>query len=73
MRTPQVISALLLALCACAHGKSDQTICPEYRTQRCLAGQQCSMDKARGCKVCQCEGVVQTGADGNPTMPDPPR
>jgi hypothetical protein len=54
---------------ACAHGKDDKTVCPEYRAQRCLAGQECAMDKDRGCKVCRCEGVSQTGPDGNPTLP----
>ena len=64
--------AVLAALSfACAHGKDDKTICPEYRAQRCLAGQQCVMDKDRGCQVCRCEGVVQTGPDGNPTLPEP--
>ena len=31
------VAAIVLIGCsfACAHGKSDQTICPEYRAQRC--------------------------------------
>jgi hypothetical protein len=68
------VAAVLAALSfACAHGKDDKTVCPEYRGQRCLAGQQCVMDKDRGCQVCRCEGVTQTGADGNPTLPEPPK
>jgi hypothetical protein len=66
--------ALLASLAlACAHGKDDKTICPEYRAQHCLAGQECALDKERGCKVCHCEGVSQTGPDGNPTLPEPPK
>ena len=64
---------LVASSLACAHGKSDGTICPEYREQRCVAGQQCVEDKGRGCKVCHCEAVTNTGPDGNPTLPDPPR
>jgi hypothetical protein len=68
------VAAILVALSfGCAHGKSDETICPEYRGQRCVAGQECTLDKDRGCKVCRCENAGQTGPDGNPTLPDPPR
>jgi hypothetical protein len=72
MRAAIAAGAIALSF-ACAHGKEDRTICPEYRAQRCLAGQECAMDKDRGCKVCHCEGVVKTGPDGNPTLPDPGR
>jgi hypothetical protein len=63
--------ALVAAALACAHGKEDKTICPEYRDQRCVTGQDCALDKERGCKVCRCEGMSQTGPDGNPTLPEP--
>jgi hypothetical protein len=67
--------ALLFCAGACAHGKDDQTICPEYREQRCLAGQECAMNQERGCKICLCKGT-RTGPDGKPlpptvTPPDP--
>jgi hypothetical protein len=53
------MKALLVAALAltfgCAHSqKKDSTICPEYRDQVCLAGQDCNMDQTRGCRVCQC-------------------
>ncbi len=64
------MAVLVLALAgACAHGKDNRTICAEYRGQRCLAGQTCTMDKQRGCEVCQCRPAANTGPDGNPTLP----
>ncbi len=60
--------AAALLLCACAHGKDDRTVCPEYRGQRCLAGQTCTLDKQRGCEVCQCAPATNVGADGKPTV-----
>jgi hypothetical protein len=47
----------LLAAPACAHVQKDQTVCPEYRNIRCVGEARCSMDKQRGCKVCQCEDM----------------
>ncbi len=45
-----------LALVAgCASMRKDQTVCPEYRNLRCMAGPRCDMDQRRGCKVCECE------------------
>lgn len=64
---------LLLALCAsCATLKNDATVCAEYRGLRCVAGTSCELDRARGCKVCRCDGVAgATGPDGNPTVNSP--
>ena len=65
---------LLLALCsACAAGKENTTICEEYRDQRCLAGQECTLDKERGCELCRCKPAGNTGPDGNPALPQPPQ
>jgi hypothetical protein len=51
----RLLSALVLvALPACATMKKDQTVCPEYRSLRCLTEPACNMDQARGCRVCQC-------------------
>src|SRR5438132_224713 len=47
----RALLAAALLLCACAHGKDDRTICPEYRGQRCLGAQTCALDKQRGCEV----------------------
>jgi hypothetical protein len=62
-----------LGLCGCAHFQSkDQTICPEYRSQVCLAGQQCSMDEERGCRVCQCDQGVPGSTDSGFTKASDP-
>lgn len=37
--------------------KRDQTVCPEYRNMVCTAGAQCTLDRARGCQVCQCNPI----------------
>jgi len=63
---------LLLALCACAHLKEDQTVCQESRDVRCLGRTACTMDAARGCRVCRCEAVSTEGPDGRPQPPPPP-
>jgi hypothetical protein len=60
--------AAALLLCACAHAKDDTTVCPEYRGQRCLTAQKCSLDKQRGCEVCQCSPAAVMGPDGKPTV-----
>ena len=46
---------LVLALSACAFHQKDQTVCPEFRSIRCVGNVVCSMDRYRGCRVCQCE------------------
>jgi hypothetical protein len=48
-----------LAGASCAHQQKDRTVCPEYRNMRCVAGPRCSMDHARGCRVCQCDAFDQ--------------
>jgi hypothetical protein len=65
-------AGFLLALLACATMKNDQTVCAEYRGLRCMSTTSCSMDQSRGCKVCRCDPVSGTGADGNPTVLNPP-
>jgi hypothetical protein len=51
MRRLPILLALLLG---CATFRSDQTVCPEYRSLRCASAPECSMDRQRGCMVCQC-------------------
>jgi hypothetical protein len=53
MRTLTVSAMLLLAACA-AQFKESRTVCPEYRDLRCATAPDCSMDRDRGCLVCQC-------------------
>lgn len=53
----RVLLLLALAFLGCAHTPKDKTICPEYRDLTCVAGgANCTMDEARGCRVCQCVG-----------------
>jgi len=62
----------LLALCACATLRNDTTVCPEYRELRCATPVRCELDRARGCKVCQCESAAPQGSDGKPGLPPKP-
>lgn len=41
-------------LFGCATLANSKTACPEYRDLRCATGPECSMDRERGCEVCQC-------------------
>jgi len=63
----------LLLLFGCAHVKDDQTICAESRGVRCLPQTVCTMDAARGCRVCQCAPASVEGPDGKPQPPPAPR
>ncbi len=65
MRTFLLVAFATLGACATLRG--DQTVCPEYRDMRCATAPECSMDAARGCRVCQCSPPV--GADGKGTLP----
>lgn len=58
---------VLLGLASCATLKADQTVCPEYRDLRCATAPECSMDVARGCRVCRCSPA--TGDDQKGTLP----
>jgi len=57
MRALRFTAAVVVALAvaACAHVKDDETVCPEHRDLRCMSGTDCAMDRARGCRVCQCQ------------------
>ena len=54
--------AFLLAVLAslgCASVSSHESnLCPESASLSCLSTPECSYDKARGCKVCQCTKPV---------------
>jgi hypothetical protein len=61
----------LVLVAGCRYAKKDQSVCPEYRDMRCVAGVRCSWNRERGCKVCQCEDL--DGNEGEPTYdPDDP-
>jgi hypothetical protein len=63
--------AAVALLTACATLKNDLTVCPEYRDQRCAFGSECSMDKERGCKVCQCAPPAGTLIEPDKRLPEP--
>ena len=65
----RALLAAALLCCACAHpqGRDDASVCAEYRGQRCLTAQKCTLDKQRGCEVCQCSPASVKGPDGRPT------
>ncbi len=54
MRQALLAAAAALALSGCASLKKDRTVCPEYRNLRCGTEPDCTMDQARGCRVCRC-------------------
>ena len=60
----------LVASSACATLRGDQTVCPEYRDMRCVTAPECSLDVARGCRVCQCSPA---NGDEKGTPRGPPR
>lgn len=56
----------LLVLAGCASVSSHESgLCPESASLKCMSAPECSMDKARGCKVCQCSQPIY-----NPIAPD---
>jgi hypothetical protein len=67
-RRARLGAALALALLSgCAHFVNDTSVCPESRDLHCLTPPECSLDDARGCRICQCSpaGFVP------PPSPDP--
>jgi hypothetical protein len=59
MKTLVSLSLAVLALgLGCAHSSSRAektgTRCPESRNPWCMTKVECSMDRERGCEVCQC-------------------
>jgi hypothetical protein len=63
MRALLVLAAAAAAL-SCAHGakSKDRTLCPESQALMCLTVPDCTMDEARGCRVCQCSPAGNPGA-----------
>ncbi len=65
MKKRSILVVASVALAACATLRGDETVCPEYRDLRCATAAECSIDAARGCRVCQCSpppGAVEGGA-----------
>ena len=66
-----VVLAALLGGCATVSRKA-RTVCPEYRSLRCMSNIECSMDAARGCLVCQCGPAAGDQNTGLPPTGVPP-
>jgi hypothetical protein len=67
MRRTLILSAMAAMLSGCAAiAKRDTTVCAEYRGLFCATAPECSMDQARGCRVCQCSPAA---ADVNGNLP----
>ncbi|BDG10593.1 hypothetical protein [Anaeromyxobacter paludicola] len=64
-----LLALCLLALAGCATLRSDETVCPEYRDLRCLTAPECSLDRTRGCRVCQCRKVDAAPAKEDGRLP----
>lgn len=71
-----LLAATAAAALSCAHGSQaskDSTLCPESRELVCLTAPACTMDEARGCRVCQCSPAYQPERPENAGRPDAPR
>lgn len=64
----RLLAAVWIAAAAgCGSYLSDTSMCPESRTLRCITPLECSLDDARGCRVCQCAAAGQVA----PATPNP--
>jgi hypothetical protein len=45
-------------------------VCPEYQDLRCASQVECSMEKERGCRVCECKPVNAETFPGSAVYPD---
>jgi len=64
MRGAAILLACAALGCASVSGR-ESGLCPESASLHCMSAPQCSMDKARGCRVCQCSAPTY-----NPVTPD---
>ncbi|HUS31704.1 MAG TPA: hypothetical protein VMZ53_24550 [Kofleriaceae bacterium] len=55
---------VLIVATACRAERTNH--CPSNVTSNCISGEVCSMDRQRGCQVCQCRPW-----DGTPRSKDP--
>jgi hypothetical protein len=64
----------VFGLVGCASFKHDTTVCSEDRALRCATAPECSFDRKRGCKVCQCSapGADRQGRFVTVGSPDDP-
>jgi hypothetical protein len=52
-RWASAVAAVAL-LAGCTHSQKEVARCPDSKDLFCLTAVECSMDKKRGCEVCQC-------------------
>jgi hypothetical protein len=57
---------------SCATMSKDKTVCPEFRNLRCATEPDCTMDQARGCRVCRCSPAGDLSVPP-PETTEPPR
>lgn len=73
MRWSLLIAAGLGLSCSHFQSTKDRTLCPESRELVCLTAPDCTMDEARGCRVCQCSPATPAGTRpedyGQPATP----
>lgn len=68
-----VVVVLALAACRTPRQAGDETVCAEHRDIKCVTAVECTMDAARGCRVCQCAPWQEpaTNPGGPPTQSSP--
>jgi hypothetical protein len=59
-----LLSVMAVGALGCSSVK-ESGVCPEASSLSCLSSPECSMDRTRGCKVCQCAKPFE-----NPVAPD---
>ena len=68
MRTIACVALALAAAC----GPKTTNQCASNTTGKCVNGEVCSFDKAKGCQVCECRPFDQTNTKNDPDDPNPP-
>ena len=68
MRWTLMLIPVLLLACGHRSKKGEAARCPEYQGMVCFPHEpECSMDRTRGCQVCQCPSI---DGPSNPIPPD---
>ncbi|MBL0218617.1 MAG: hypothetical protein IPQ07_32655 [Myxococcales bacterium] len=60
----------VVSLGACGPKRKNQ--CPGTTAGTCVNGEVCSMDRKRGCQICQCRPLNETNTGNDPDDPNPP-
>ncbi|HEU0036028.1 MAG TPA: hypothetical protein VFQ53_35695 [Kofleriaceae bacterium] len=63
---------MLLVLVVAGCQKPHPNQCASNTTGACVNGEVCSLDRARGCQVCQCRPYDQVPQGNDPDDPTPP-